>query len=351
MTALERIHLIAAASEKFPELGAFAEVPALEELLVSELGSQVALDEGVNQKINRVFSRPIAPKLLLHIIAANTAQAGLQSLIRGLILGSHNLCKLPSSGLPRLEEWIAGLPPELGKRVETSRDLPGEWLENADTVVVFGSDETVEFFRQKTAMHQIFAGYGSKWSGAVILKDPAFQSLPLLARDVCLYDQMGCLSAQIVFVHESVEPPLYAEKLNAAILAAKHDQRAVDLSLEDHQTIQNWRDGYRWKAAVQRDVAFWPHVALDGNIDAARLTCLHGHVLVVPFSQSPEIGSLARSLSTLGVWPFTSENVAQCSGLGASRLCPIGQMQFPRPTWHQDGFPALGRLVRWMDAG
>lgn len=351
MTTQERISLIAAASETFPELGAFADASALMDLVVSELGSQVALDARVEGGATGICSQAIAPNCILHIIAGNTAQAGLQSLIRGLILGSHNHCKLPSSGLPRLEQWVAELPALLGERIQISRDLPAHWLEDADAVVVFGSDETVEFFRQKMRARQIFAGYGSKWSGAVVFDDPVFESVPELARDVCLYDQMGCLSPQMVFVHDRVEPRLYAEKLNAAIASESHDQTPGDLSLEDRQAIRNWRDMYRWKAAVQKNVAFWPHVALDGTRGSERLTCLHRHVLVLPFSEVPEIGPLAASLSTLGLWPFTPENAILCAGLGASRLCPIGQMQFPHPSWHQDGFPALGRLVRWLDIG
>lgn len=351
MTALERISLIATASQRFPELGAFANASALADLLVSELGSQVALDECINRGRSGAFSRAIAPKRILHVIAGNTAQAGLQSLIRGLILGSHNLCKLPSSGLPRLEEWISGLPLQLAERIQTSRNLPGDWLETADAVIVFGTDETVELLRQKTSANQIFAGYGNKWSGAIVFEDPAFESVPLLARDVCLYDQMGCLSPQIVFVHDCVDPRLYAAKLNAAIESEPRDQTTANLSLEDRQTIRKWHDMYRWKAAVHDSVAFWLHVAFDGTPAAPQLTCLHRHVLILPFSRSPEIGSLATSLSTLGLWPFTSENIHLCTSLGASRLCPIGKMQFPLPTWHQDGFPALGRLVRWMDAG
>ena len=35
--------------------------------------------------------------------------------------------------------------------------------------------------------------------------------------------------------------------------------------------------------------------------------------------------------------------------LGASRYCPLGAMQQPPLTWHQDGAPPLGALVRWID--
>jgi hypothetical protein len=35
--------------------------------------------------------------------------------------------------------------------------------------------------------------------------------------------------------------------------------------------------------------------------------------------------------------------------VGVSRICPVGRMQFPPVTWHQDGQPVLTPLVRWID--
>ena len=34
---------------------------------------------------------------------------------------------------------------------------------------------------------------------------------------------------------------------------------------------------------------------------------------------------------------------------GATRVCPLGQMQNPPLTWRHDGRPALGDLVTWVD--
>jgi hypothetical protein len=34
---------------------------------------------------------------------------------------------------------------------------------------------------------------------------------------------------------------------------------------------------------------------------------------------------------------------------GATRVCPLGQMQNPPLTWRHDGRPALGDLVTWTD--
>ena len=34
---------------------------------------------------------------------------------------------------------------------------------------------------------------------------------------------------------------------------------------------------------------------------------------------------------------------------GATRICPLGQMQNPPLTWRHDGRPALGDIVLWTD--
>ena len=71
--------------------------------------------------------------------------------MRGVLLGSHNLCKLPTGGLPELTEFRDALPPELAAKVEFSEELPDEWMEKADAVIVFGRDEVIAEFRRQHA--------------------------------------------------------------------------------------------------------------------------------------------------------------------------------------------------------
>lgn len=340
MKTLERLDLLLPVLGRFPGLGAFAQREPLLELLCSELGSVTALEDGA----------VVAPQTILHVMSGNTAMAGMQSLIRGLLLGARNWCKLPRAGLPELEEFIGRLSPELGALVERSRTLPEEWLK-ADAVIVFGSDETVEYFRQRVREDQIFAGYGHRWSGAVIFSD-AEESVGRLSRDVGLYDQMGCLSAQVVFVEETVDARGYAERLAEGLAEYERANPRRELSLEENQLIVSWRGRFAWKAAMMPEVAMWTSpgstawtVVFDGTPELS-LTPLFRSVLVKPFCRRPELGSLAGSLSTLGIWPCVPVNVERCAGWGASRICVVGEMQFPPPVWRQDGFPALGRLIR-----
>jgi hypothetical protein len=61
---------------------------------------------------------------------------------------------------------------------------------------------------------------------------------------------------------------------------------------------------------------------------------MHGKVSTVGIAASPEkMRELARHFAH---W-------------GATRICPLGQMQNPPLTWRHDGRPALGDLITWTD--
>jgi hypothetical protein len=110
-------------------------------------------------------------------VSGNTPAAGLQSLIRGLLLGSHNLAKLPAAGLSDLAQFREALPRELAENVEFSSDLPEEWLARAEAAIVFGSDETIAHFRGRVRSDQTFIAHGHRLSFGVIFDDPAFASV------------------------------------------------------------------------------------------------------------------------------------------------------------------------------
>ena len=145
MTTAERLEIVSHAAGHFPFLGTTTSVE-LQEMLQHELGHAEVLDRFVPHGDG--FVRAVPPPQILHILAGNTPAAGLQTLIRGLVLGSHNRLKLPSDGLPCIEAFRNLLPPEMANRVELSNNLPDEWLASADAVVVFGGDQTIEEFQR-----------------------------------------------------------------------------------------------------------------------------------------------------------------------------------------------------------
>ncbi len=60
----------------------------------------------------------------------------------------------------------------------------------------------------------------------------------------------------------------------------------------------------------------------------------------------------ASLLQTVGVAasPERTEKLAAALGrAGASRVSPLGKMAWPPGTWHHDGHPPLGEMLRWCD--
>lgn len=317
-------------------------------LVTAELGHPGILDDF--QPHGAAMAQAFGPGTILHVISGNTPHAGLQSLLRGLLLRSHNLCKLPAGGLPALEAFRAALPPDLAAAVEFNETLPDDWLTRADVVIVFGSDETVETFRARCRPAQRFIAHGHRVSLGLIFDDANGASIPAAARAVSLFDQQGCLSPHGFYVRGDARG--YAQALAAemarTVVAGSRSAR-----------VRGWREDFAFRAANDPErLALWASerstawtVAFDAASPEFTLSPLNRVVIVKPLP--PDLPTaLARvrpHLSAIGLWPATRETAAFARDLGASRLCPLDRMQFPLFTWHQDGAPSLAALVRWVD--
>lgn len=352
MNTEERATHLAAAIAQFPWLGETSAIDLLT-LLTAELGDPQVLEtfrwHGAH------LSRAVAPAVILHIISGNTPAAGLQSLVRGLLLGSRNLCKLPSSGLPELLQFRDALPLELATKIEISTHLHAEWIESADAVVVFGNDDTIRQFRSLIRPEQTFVAHGHKISLGVVLDDPKFASAAAAARDASLFDQLGCLSPHVFYVAGDA----YGYAVQLASEMEQFEMRAPrrTLSISEANAIRNRRAELAFRAANDRTLAVFQStgstswtVAFDAGLEFPS-TPLNRFVFVKPLPDdlAAELAPVRRHLGAIGIWPATIENARRLATLGANRLCPIGRMQMPPWTWHQDGQPALTPLVRWVD--
>ncbi|MGF1657055.1 MAG: acyl-CoA reductase [Verrucomicrobiales bacterium] len=306
------------------------------------------------------YSRAQGPQQILHILSGNTPHAALQSLIRGLLLGAHNLCKIPARGLPEVQAFRDALPAPLCHEIEITENLPDEWLKASDAVIVFGNDETIEHFQRHVRPDQIFIAHGHRLSFAVVFEDPHRESLPLLARDVALFEQQGCLSPHVVYVKESfgLDAPTYAQELAWALEDIAKELPPKKMSEDEAAFLMNLRTSYRFKAANYPDqVAL--HVS-EGSTDWTvvyekdplfSVSALNRFITVkpLPVNLAGSIAQVRKHLSAVGIYPATAENANLLARYGISRICGIGKMQEPFITWHQDGQASLAPLVRWVD--
>lgn len=349
MNTLQRAEHIAQAAAGFSLLGTVT-ADGLVELVRAELGHAEALDGfrpcGAHQSL------ALAPRRLLHIISGNTPHAGLQTLIRGLLLGSHNLCKTPGRGAPELARFAAALPGPLAALVEVSPELPQSWLASADAMIVFGGDDTIAHFRELAQPGQTFVGYGSRVSFGVVF-EPGCEAEA--ARDASLFDQQGCLSPHLFYVAGDARG--FAERLAGEMADfEKHTPRST-ISAQEAASIFDARATAAFRAAQGEEIAVWhgedttAWTVIWERDPAFVPSCLNRVIRIKPLPAALDavLAPVRPHLSTAGIWPATEENAARLAGAGVSRICPIGRMQLPPLTWHEDGQRVLAPLVRWVD--
>lgn len=353
MTTGEIAHQLALAARQFPFLGAIDEETLLE-VVRWELGHEEILDGFRKYAGNMAMA--VGPGTILHVMSGNTPHAALQSLIRGLLLKSHNLCKISSVGLPEIEQFKNALPECLASRIEIESELPQDWLRRADAVIVFGNDQTVRHFVHAVREDQLLITHGHKISLGIVFDDPDFQSVTHAARDASLFDQQGCLSPHVFYVEASLARE-YAEKLAGEMESFNTQAPRGTISRLEAIAIDDLRRSFEFRAANDGSVAVWKSrdstdwtVIFDKNPRFAS-SCLNRVIYVKPLPS--DIGAAVANarphLSTIAIQPATLENAERVSGLGATRICPVGGMQSPPFTWHQDGGQSLAPLARWVD--
>jgi Acyl-CoA reductase (LuxC) len=294
---------------------------------------------------------PLSP--ILHIVSGNTPHAALQSLIRGVIVGATNWIKLPRQGIPELEFFVGALPKQL--RPEMAPELLSNWMEEAEVIVVFGSDETVREFSQRVLPSQRLLAHGQKVSLGLIWGRCDPQIAEGIARDVFPFDQLGCLSPQFFYVAgDSAE---FALQLSHHLEKQLPGALAPARNRETAGALRAFREEWKFRAATESGVLMRES---SGNLDwvvihdpESRLVPnpLHGTILIKPMPRDAELvlAPIRRLISTIGLFPINQESVHFGVRLGAQRICRIGQMQHPPLTWHHDGWPALGSFVRFVD--
>jgi Acyl-CoA reductase (LuxC) len=343
-----RIEAVAKASAPINWLSGVT-TSALWKWITLELGPDWAPNQTLVYGDHRLRTFPCSP--IYHIVSGNTPHAAIQTLTRGILVGAMNRLKLPALGLPDLEIFINGLPERL--RPETDPQYRTQWFEQAATVVVFGSDETIREFSNRVAPWQRFLPHGHKLSFSLVLGGYNEALVRKTGLDICAFDQLGCLSPQFCFVAQ--EPRRFCE-----LLAPELDRAAAFGSIDfiTATALRSFRDDWRFRAAQDSALGFWESrdslrwtIILLASKDEIPPNPLFGTVIVKPWSDKVrlDMAALRRFVSTISIDPLTDSNIELGLELGAQRICPPGSMQNPPLSWHHDGWPSLQSLLRYVD--
>ena len=350
-------------------------------LLAQDLGDGISVtgDEWRAPSVGQVtphFWR--GPEFLVHIAAGNLPDPTLMSITLGLLTRSAQFVKCASGAawLPRLfAHSIYEADPKLGACLELAEwrggnaDLENALFAHADCVTATGSDETLAAVRTRLPGKTRFLGYGQRVSFGfvtreVLREETISQIITRAADDIIAWDQNGCLSPHAIYVEERglIESDQFAELLARELAQRETTEPRGKISVTESATIATQRANYETLAAHRGDVKIW---ASRGNT-AWTLVFIHNprfqfstanrFIFIKPVAEVRNvlvgIDEIHGQVSTVGLAAAPErfrELARQFAHWGATRICPLGEMQKPPLTWRHDGRPALGDLVMWTD--
>ncbi|MEO6183271.1 MAG: acyl-CoA reductase [Verrucomicrobiota bacterium] len=353
----------------------------LQTLVIQEFGDAQRLDTlsatPSEQKTNRAsFVR--GPELLAHITGGSIPNPVLTSIIFGLLTRSAQFvkCASGSSFLPRMfAHSIYETEPKLGACLEIAEWKGGnEILENAlfseiNTLTATGSDETLETIRRRLPPKVRLIGHGHRVSFAFVTNEVLSGMNPQrivsrAARDIVAWNQLGCLSPHVIYVETGgkISSEQFAEMLATELDTMEQQQPRGLLSTEEASAIAYRRSFYEVRAAHSLDTKLWSSsgstawTVVFENDPRFQMSCLNRFIYVKAvgnLKQALEGADAVRTkISTVGIAATEDralEIANQLAQWGATRICPLGQMQNPPLLWRHDGHPALGDLVTWTD--
>jgi hypothetical protein len=320
-----------------------------------------------------------APELLAHIAGGSLPNPVLMSIVLGLLVRSAQFvkCATGTALIPRMfAHSLYEIEPKLGACLEIAEWKGGtESLElalfaEADCVTATGTDATLAAIRQRLPARVRFLGYGQRVSFGYVTREVlsgmnARKIVSRAARDVAAWDQLGCLSPQVLYVETggNVSPEQFAELLAAELEATEQKQPRGRLEIQAAAAIAARRSFYEVRASAHSaDTRMWASQASTAwtvicEYDPHfQLSCLNRFIYVKAVGELNQAlqgaDAIRGQASTVGLAATedrAEELANQWGRWGVTRICPLGQMQNPSLLWHHDGRPGLGDLVMWTD--
>lgn len=351
----------------------------LRSLLRSELSDPAVLDGFRPRRHAPGREHAFGPRVATHVFSGNVPGVAVTSLVRSLLVKSATLGKT-AVGEPLLAalfaRGVAEEDPELGACIAVTYWPGGDdaleevALRMADVVVVYGGADAVASVRAASPPTTRVLAYGPRLSFGVVGRealagpDAAEATATAAARDASTFDQQGCVSPHLFYVEEggAVSPAAWARLLAGEMEAAERELPRGTLARTEASAIRQLRGEAEFAQLAGIGVEL--HASAKGTTwtvvydpdPAFAASCLNRVVRVKPVASLDEVPPLVSGigylLQTVGVAAPAERTGALASALGragASRVCPLGKMAWPPGTWHHDGHPPLGELLRWCD--
>lgn len=365
----------ALAAETLGRMGTVWRERALRGVLASELGDLRLLDGFRGD--DRRKRRAAGPPLLMVVNAGNVPGVAVTAVLRALLVRSGVLCKAPREEPGLLALLARSLEAEdalLGASLATTW-WPGEneeptgaaWVKHAGKVIVYGGDDAVMSVRSRTPADTDVFVYGPKLGVGVVLPDAADgagEAAAGLARDVCAYEQQGCVSPRLVYV-VGAAPDRFAARLGQEMERevgrlprppARPEEAVAIRSLRAEAEFRGYgeaeggegsrvlgsREDLSWTVLVGGD----PAPVSEGLRRVVRavsvpdldrletaLAPLEGRIQAIGYAGRKGLGEMAEVAIRLGV----------------ARVAPFGTVAWPPADWRHDGRHQILPLLCWTD--
>jgi len=333
-------------------------------LVEAELGDSRILDNWVTNQVARIKAFPRGRAF--HVLVGNVPLASMYSIFRSILTKNQTVVKLPSrdliSGLYFMKALIEVNGPEhpISRSLSafycsTNDKLLDRVIRSADMVCAWGKGSSLKAIKEKIPHSIPYLEQGPKRSFSFIdLNNCDFDKAAIrIAHDISIYDQEACFCPQRLFV------------IGDTSKFVKHMQKWLDWQFESlpkgncspdsesHLNRVKMEAKYRgWEVFENKNN--WSIIIADPyKVSEHPL----GRTIFVHQVNSVDdiLPFIDDDTQTISIYPYRDDFVRDAANKlcshGASRICEVGVVNYPREGFTWDGMYPLNYFVRlsYMD--
>jgi hypothetical protein len=346
---------------------------SLRTLLRSEFGAASSVDEPIRDLHTGRLLLMRGPQLAFQIFSGNVPGVAVTSLVRALLVKAASLGKT-ASGEPVLPiifmQALAAIAPQFAECIAItywpggSESLEAVALHAADMVVVYGSDETVQFVTQRSHPDTRLVVHGPKLSIGIVGRSATVADAAAIASATAAYDQQGCVSPHVVYVERggNLEPKELARAVADALADLELRQPRRKLSHAEALTIRKARAHAEFRGLAGGDSDVFgsddtSYTVIYDDDPVLIASCLNRTLYVKPIANVDDVPALLaphravlQSAALAGLSAAGMNDLARAlADCGITRITTFNDLPWPRMWWHHDGRGPLQELLTWHD--